>query len=162
LPTVFSFLGLFYAWFGLTNLIFLGGTAEKMAAVSAVSMGMVFLVGGLITLYLWVACFREPPCRSADRSVLWILIFSKFASLLLPPIPAHPLPKLAIRGQDENVCGLVHTNSRKLLGVAQARHHGQPPSCLDKVSADLPRGVFPSATIHRKAANMFDLLIAGC
>jgi hypothetical protein len=40
--TVFSFLGLFYAWFGLTNLIFLGGTTEKMVAVSAVSMGMVF------------------------------------------------------------------------------------------------------------------------
>src|SRR5229473_6760049 len=59
--TVFSFLGLFYAWFGLTNLIFLGGTAEKMAEVSAVSMGMVFLAGGLITLYLWVASFREPP-----------------------------------------------------------------------------------------------------
>jgi uncharacterized protein len=62
--TVFSFLGLFYAWFGLTNLIFLGGTAEKMAEGSAVSMGMVFLVGGLITLYLWLATFREPPGRA--------------------------------------------------------------------------------------------------
>src|ERR1700745_1970969 len=33
--TVFSFLGLFYAWFGLTNLIFLGGATEKIAEVSA-------------------------------------------------------------------------------------------------------------------------------
>jgi succinate-acetate transporter protein len=87
LPTVFSFLGLFYAWFGLTNLIFLGGTAEKMAAVSAVSMGMVFLVGGLITLYLWVACFREPPGFNLTLLFLWIafvlLAFSLFTGLTI-------------------------------------------------------------------------------
>jgi succinate-acetate transporter protein len=70
--TVFSFLGLFYAWFGLTNLIFLGGTAEKMAEVSAVSMGMVFLVGGLTTLYLWIASFREPPGFNLTLLFLWI------------------------------------------------------------------------------------------
>jgi succinate-acetate transporter protein len=83
--TVFSFLGLFYAWFGLTNLIFLGGTAEKMAAVSAVSMGMVFLIGGLITLYLWVATFREPPGFNLTLLFLWIafvlLAFSLFTGL---------------------------------------------------------------------------------
>src|SRR5258708_35304888 len=43
--TVFSLLGLFYAWFGLTNLIFVRGAAETIADVNAVSMGMVFLVG---------------------------------------------------------------------------------------------------------------------
>jgi uncharacterized protein len=67
--TVFSFLGLFYAWFGLTNLIFPGGTAEE---ISAVSMGMVFLVGGVITLYLWVASFREPPGFNLTLLFLWI------------------------------------------------------------------------------------------
>jgi len=70
--TVFSFLGLFYAWFGLTNLIFLGGAAEKMAEVSPVSMGMVFLVGGVITLYLWLASFREPPGFNLTLLFLWI------------------------------------------------------------------------------------------
>jgi uncharacterized protein len=85
--TVFSFLGLFYAWFGLTNLIFLGGTAEKMVEVSAVSMGMVFLVGGLITLYLWVASFREPPGFNLTLLFLWIafvlLAFSLFTGLTI-------------------------------------------------------------------------------
>ena len=70
--TVFSFLGLFYAWFGLTNLIFLGGAAEKMAEVSPVSMGMVFLVGGLITSYLWIASFRGPPGFNLTLLFLWI------------------------------------------------------------------------------------------
>jgi uncharacterized protein len=85
--TVFSFLGLFYAWFGLTNLIFLGGATEKIAEVSAVSMGMVFLVGGLITLYLWVACFREPPGFNLTLLFLWIafvlLAFSLFTGLTI-------------------------------------------------------------------------------
>jgi succinate-acetate transporter protein len=35
-------------------------------------MGMVFLVGGLITLYLWVACFREPPGFNLTLLFLWI------------------------------------------------------------------------------------------
>jgi uncharacterized protein len=88
--TVFSFLGLFYAWFGVTNLIFLGGTAEKMAAVSAVSMGMVFLIGGLITLYLWIATFREPPGFNLTLLFLWIafvlLAFSLFTGLTIVSI----------------------------------------------------------------------------
>jgi succinate-acetate transporter protein len=88
--TVFSFLGLFYAWFGLTNLIFLGGTAEKMAEVSAVSMGMVFLVGGLITLYLWVVSFREPPGFHLTLLFLWIafvlLAVSLFTGLAIVSI----------------------------------------------------------------------------
>ena len=85
--TVFSFLGLFYAWFSLTNLIFLGGATEKIAEVSAVSMGMVFLVGGLITLYLWVACFREPPGFNLTLLFLWIafvlLAFGLFTGLTI-------------------------------------------------------------------------------
>jgi uncharacterized protein len=85
--TVFSFLGLFYAWFSLTNLIFLGGATEKIAEVSAVSMGRVFLVGGLITLYLWVACFREPPGFNLTLLFLWIafvlLAFSLFTGLTI-------------------------------------------------------------------------------
>jgi uncharacterized protein len=72
IATVFSFLGLFYAWFGLTNLIFLGGTAEKMAEVSKDSMGMVFLVSGVITLYFWLASFREPPGFNLTLLFLWI------------------------------------------------------------------------------------------
>jgi uncharacterized protein len=72
--TVFSFLGLFYAWFGLTNLIFVGGTAGKMAEGSTVSMGMGFLVGGLITLYLWIASYREPPGLNLTLLFLWIAL----------------------------------------------------------------------------------------
>ena len=59
--TVFSLLGLFYAWFGLTNLIFVSGAAETMADVSAVSMGFVFLVGAAMTLYLWAGSVPETP-----------------------------------------------------------------------------------------------------
>jgi hypothetical protein len=85
--TVFSFLGLFYGWFGLTNLIFLGATAERMAETSAVSMGMVFLVGGVITLYLWVASFREPPGFNLVLLFLWIsfvlLAMSLFTGLAI-------------------------------------------------------------------------------
>ena len=88
--TVFSFLGLFYAWFGLTNLIFLGGTAEKIAEVSAVSMGMVFLVGGLVTLYLWVASFRDHPGFNLTLLFLWIafvlLAVSLFTELAIVSI----------------------------------------------------------------------------
>jgi len=48
-----------------------------MAETSAVSMGMVFLVGGVITLYLWIASFREPPGFSLT------LLFLCIAYLLL-------------------------------------------------------------------------------
>jgi uncharacterized protein len=88
--TVFSFLGMFYAWFGLTNLIFLGGTTEKMAEGSAVSMGMVFLVGGLITLYFWLATFREPPGINLTLLFLWVafilLAISFFTELAIVSI----------------------------------------------------------------------------
>ena len=54
-------LGLFYAWFGLTNLIFLGGTAEKVAEISAFRHENGLFGRWVITLCLWLASFCEPP-----------------------------------------------------------------------------------------------------
>jgi succinate-acetate transporter protein len=70
--TVFSLLGLFYAWFGLTNLIFVREAAETIADVSAVSMGMVFLVSAAITLYLWAGSVLEEPGFNLTLLFLWI------------------------------------------------------------------------------------------
>jgi succinate-acetate transporter protein len=48
---------------------------------------LVFLIGGLITLYLWVACFREPPGFNLTLLFLWIafvlLAFSLFTGLTI-------------------------------------------------------------------------------
>src|SRR6266851_9015119 len=75
--TVFSFLGLFYAWFGLTNLVFPGSAVEKLADVGAFSTGMVFLIGGLLTLYLWMASFSQ------QSGLKWALLFLWISFLLL-------------------------------------------------------------------------------
>src|SRR6266481_7011010 len=70
--TIFSFLGLFYAWFGLTNVLFQAPGIGKMADVDAFSTGMVFLVGGLLSLYLWTASFRQPSGLKLTLLFLWI------------------------------------------------------------------------------------------
>src|SRR6266851_4134435 len=49
--TVFSFLGLFYAWFGLTNLIFLGGTAEKVAEIGAIISSVIAAIASFTDLH---------------------------------------------------------------------------------------------------------------
>jgi uncharacterized protein len=70
--TVLSLLGLFYAWFGLTNLISVSGAAETIADVNAVSMGIVFLVGAAMTLYLWAGSVPEAPGFNLTLLFLWI------------------------------------------------------------------------------------------
>src|SRR6266446_2578429 len=69
--TIFSFLGLFYAWFGLTNVLFQAPGIGKMADVDAFSTGMVFLIGGLLTLYLWTVSFRQSSGLKLTLLFLW-------------------------------------------------------------------------------------------
>src|SRR5882724_13656776 len=69
--TIFSFLGLFYAWFGLTNVLFQPGVGT-VADLDAFSTGMVFLIGGLLTLYLWTMSFRQPSGLKLTLLFLWI------------------------------------------------------------------------------------------
>jgi succinate-acetate transporter protein len=70
--TIFSFLGLFYVWFGLTNLMFQAPGVGKMIDVDAFSTGMVFLIGGLMTLYLWTVSFHQPSGLKLTLLFLWI------------------------------------------------------------------------------------------
>jgi len=69
--TIFSFLGLFYAWFGLTNILFQAPGVGKIAEANAFSTGMVFLVGGLLTLYLWTLSFRQASGLKLTLLFLW-------------------------------------------------------------------------------------------
>lgn len=68
----FSFIGAFYAWLGLTNLDFMGGHAATMAGPFSVSIGMVFLVTGVVVLYLWIASFHESAAFNGALLFLWI------------------------------------------------------------------------------------------
>ena len=70
--TIFSFLGLFYAWFGLTNVLFQAPGMETMADADAFSTGMVFLIGGLLTLYLWMMSVRQASGLKLTLLFLWI------------------------------------------------------------------------------------------
>src|SRR5260370_5719004 len=70
--TIFSFLGLFYAWFGLTNILFQAPGLGKIADADAFSTGMVFLIGGLLTLYLWTVSFRQPSGLKLTLLFLWV------------------------------------------------------------------------------------------
>ncbi len=70
--TIFSFLGLFYAWFGLTNILFQAPGLGKIADADAFSTGMVLLIGGLLTLYLWTVSFRQPSGLKLTLLFLWV------------------------------------------------------------------------------------------
>src|SRR2546428_10995800 len=69
--TIFSFLGLFFTWFGLTNILFQASAVGKIADADAFSTGMVFLIGGLLTLYLWTLSFRQPSGLKLTLLFLW-------------------------------------------------------------------------------------------
>jgi succinate-acetate transporter protein len=88
--TDFSLLGLFYAWFGLTNLISVSGAAETIADVNAASMGIVFLIGAAMTLYLWAGSVPELPGFNLTLLFLWIsfvvLAISLFTGLYVVSI----------------------------------------------------------------------------
>ncbi len=68
--TAFSFLGAFFGWWGLVHLIPMG--EHSLAAASAGSMGAVFIVTGVVTLYLWIASFYEFAAFNLVLLFLWI------------------------------------------------------------------------------------------
>src|SRR6266851_7289965 len=90
--TIFSFLGLFYAWFGLTNILFQASAVGKIADADAFSTGMVFLIGGLLTLYLWTLSFRQPSGLKLTLLFLWtsflLLAANFFTNLTIVGIAA--------------------------------------------------------------------------
>jgi len=52
-----------------------------MADLSCFSMGIVFLVGGLLGLYLWLLCFNQASGLSLTLLFLWISFLLMAASL---------------------------------------------------------------------------------
>src|SRR5712671_7512249 len=96
--TIFSFLGLFYAWFGLTNILFQASAVGKIADADAFSTGMVFLIGGLLTLYLWTVSFRQ-------SSGLKLTLFFLWTSFLL--LAANFFTNLAIVGRVAGISAIL-------------------------------------------------------
>lgn len=66
--TAFSFLGVFYGWWGIA-MTFLG--AHALAAAS-VSTGMVFIVTAAVAFYMWVASFFENAAFNLALLFLWV------------------------------------------------------------------------------------------
>jgi uncharacterized protein len=66
----FSFLGAFFGWWGLVHLTFLGVHAAALATVNSVAT--VFIVAGVVTLYLWVASFYEFAAFNLTLLFLWL------------------------------------------------------------------------------------------
>jgi succinate-acetate transporter protein len=62
--TTFSFLGAFFGWWALVHFAFLGVTINNMAAV--------FIVTGVVTLYLWIASFYEFAAFNLVLLFLWV------------------------------------------------------------------------------------------
>ncbi len=67
--TTFSFLGAFFGWWGLVHMTFLGHAA---VVATMNSMAAVFIVTGVITLYLWIASFYEFVAFNLVLLFLWI------------------------------------------------------------------------------------------
>lgn len=67
--TAFSFLGAFYMSWGAGGLPLTAVHAAAMA--SFMSMGLVFVVVGAITAYMWIAAFNESAAFSATLLFLW-------------------------------------------------------------------------------------------
>jgi uncharacterized protein len=64
--TVFTFIGAFYGWWGISGLVLHG------AALDLSSLALVFIVCGVVTLYLWVASFHETAVFNLVLLFLWI------------------------------------------------------------------------------------------
>jgi len=62
----FSFLGAFFGWWGFEHMAMLG----IHAALPGV--GMVFIVTGVVTLYMWIASFYETASFNLVLLFLWI------------------------------------------------------------------------------------------
>ena len=68
--TAFSFLGAFFGWWGLAHMRLLGLTAATAATTDGVAL--IFIVTGVVTLYLWVASFYEFVAFNLALLFLWI------------------------------------------------------------------------------------------
>lgn len=68
--TAFSFLGAFFGWWALAQMTFLG--VHAASAVTMNSMALVFIVSGVVTLYVWVASFYEFAAFNLVLLFLWI------------------------------------------------------------------------------------------
>lgn len=64
--TVFSFVGAFYGWWGMSGLMLHG------AALHPASMALVFIVSGVVVAYLWVASFYEAVVINLVLLFLWV------------------------------------------------------------------------------------------
>jgi uncharacterized protein len=68
--TSFTFLGAFFGWWALSHMTVFGIHADTAAAMN--SMGMVFIVTAVVTLYLWIASFYEFAAFNLVLLSLWI------------------------------------------------------------------------------------------
>jgi uncharacterized protein len=68
--TSFTFLGAFFGWWALSHLVVFGGQAASAATIGAAAT--VFIVSGLVTLYLWIASFYESAAFNLVLLFLWI------------------------------------------------------------------------------------------
>jgi succinate-acetate transporter protein len=64
--TVFSFIGAFYGWWSISGLWLHG------AALAPASLAVVFIVCGVVALYLWVASFSETAVFNLVLLFLWV------------------------------------------------------------------------------------------
>jgi succinate-acetate transporter protein len=78
--TIFSALGLFYIWFGLSHLLFLSSGIKPITEVAGFSMGMMFLIGGGLSLYLWLLSSNQSSGLRLTLLFLWISSLSLAAS----------------------------------------------------------------------------------
>ncbi|HLI81558.1 MAG TPA: acetate uptake transporter [Candidatus Binataceae bacterium] len=68
--TAFSFLGAFYMAWGFGGLPVAG--LHAVATASLFSAGLVFVVTGVVTLYMWIAAFNESAAFNATMLFLWV------------------------------------------------------------------------------------------
>jgi len=68
--TSFTFLGAFFGWWALAHAAVFGAHVATAAAIN--SMALVFIVTGVVTLYLWIASFYEFAAFNLVLLFLWI------------------------------------------------------------------------------------------
>lgn len=78
--TAFSFLGAFYMAWGFGGLP-LGGV-HAAAMVSFLGTGVIFVVTGVVALYIWIAAFNESAAFNATMLFLWISFVLSGISLI--------------------------------------------------------------------------------
>jgi uncharacterized protein len=68
--TSFTFIGAFFVWWALSHMTVFGLHADSVAAAN--SMAMVFIVTGVVVMYLWIASFYEYAVFNLVLLFLWI------------------------------------------------------------------------------------------